>query len=495
MVEDVTDKEINGAIFDMDSISAAGPYGYSSHFFKKAWNIVGKDIETPNKVFDFRPIACCNAFLEKMLYGFGFHPRMVGLLMTCVNTASFSICINGEPHGFFMGGRGLRQGDPISLYLFTLVMEVLTLIMAKRIKEETGFMFHYGYKKLKISHVCFADDLLVLCHGDMTSIHVIKKALDEFSSVSGLYHNLSKSIVFFGNVPDEVKSGILQIMPFTVSKLPMRYLGIPLIAKKLGIGDCFLWNHGDCTKGKARVAWKLICRPKDQGGLEAYGMCMRNALTVEVGDQVVSRRDRYQARLGDDLKVARVVHNNQWLLFSINMLVLKAQEDRTLWIANDGSRGDYQSWQVWQDLRGNYPIAKWYHVIWFPQATPKHAFLMWVAIQKRLVTHDRLQKWYTNLNLKCALCDQGNDSHEHLFFKFVYAAEIWKRLKDMLLFRGLPDDLYKIVDKLFERNWRIFKNKKRNAVDLYEMIVENIRVKLLTLKVKRSIAVIKAADI
>ncbi|XP_022003115.1 uncharacterized protein LOC110900536 [Helianthus annuus] len=51
-------------------------------------------------------------FLRNALLGFGFHRKMVEWIMVCVSTASFSICVNGTVHGFFMGKRGLRQGDP-----------------------------------------------------------------------------------------------------------------------------------------------------------------------------------------------------------------------------------------------------------------------------------------------------------------------------------------------------------------------------------------------
>lgn len=113
-------------------------------------------------------------FLEDILVAFGFDSKMVKWIMKCVTTASFSICINGEVHGFFKGGKVLRQGDPILPYLFTIVMEVFNLLIIKNIAEADGYMNHFGCKELKLSHMCFADDLLVLCKGNKESLEVVK---------------------------------------------------------------------------------------------------------------------------------------------------------------------------------------------------------------------------------------------------------------------------------------------------------------------------------
>nr|GEW05955.1 hypothetical protein [Tanacetum cinerariifolium] len=125
---------------------------------------------------------------------FEFPNMMVKWIMACISSSTFSICLNGEVHGYFKGGRDLRQRDPISPYLFTLLIEVFNLIMCRNINASPDYGYHFGCKDLKSSHLCFADDLLVLCKGNKESMEVVKKSLEEFSEVSGLNPNLGKSI-------------------------------------------------------------------------------------------------------------------------------------------------------------------------------------------------------------------------------------------------------------------------------------------------------------
>ncbi|GKE98033.1 RNA-directed DNA polymerase, eukaryota, reverse transcriptase zinc-binding domain protein, partial [Tanacetum coccineum] len=177
-------------------------------------------------------------FLEFILKCFGFHPIMINWIMVCLTTASFSVCINGEAHGFFKAGRGLRQGDPISPYLFTLVMEVLNLMIKRHVVAEKKFKYHWGCKELMITNLCFADDLLMMCHGDLLFASVLRRGLDEFCLCSGLLPSMSKSEAFFGNVYASVKADIGLVKPFKEGVLPIKYLGVPLVSKRITDRDC-----------------------------------------------------------------------------------------------------------------------------------------------------------------------------------------------------------------------------------------------------------------
>ncbi|GKA77064.1 hypothetical protein Tco_0783525 [Tanacetum coccineum] len=177
-------------------------------------------------------------FLHDVLIGFGFHPRMIGWIMECVTSTSFSLTINGSLHGYFKGKRGLRQGDPMSLYLLVLVMEVLTLMLYRRFRVSGSFMYHRYCSKLNLINLCFADDLFLFAHGDVDSARVIMDTLEEFKEASGLTPSLPKSTAYFCNVLNYIKLDILNILPFKEGKLPVKYLGVPLVPSRLLYRDC-----------------------------------------------------------------------------------------------------------------------------------------------------------------------------------------------------------------------------------------------------------------
>ncbi|GJT28637.1 putative reverse transcriptase domain, reverse transcriptase zinc-binding domain protein [Tanacetum coccineum] len=173
--------------------------------------------------------------------------------MACVSSTSFSLSINGNIHGYFKGKMGLRQGDPLSPYLFTLVMEILTLILKRKVRLSDSFRFHRHCEEIQLINVCFADDLFIFARGDVESARVIMESLKEFKLTSGLVPSLPKSTTYFCNVVTHIKNAILNIMPFVEGELSVKYLGVPLISSRLLIRDCKV----PMEKAKNRIGdWK-----------------------------------------------------------------------------------------------------------------------------------------------------------------------------------------------------------------------------------------------
>ncbi|KAJ0040292.1 hypothetical protein Pint_27485 [Pistacia integerrima] len=176
-------------------------------------------------------------FIIKALEVLGFPLNFIGWVEECIKTLKYSIAVNGELTRFFSGSRGLRQGDPISPYLFVIAMEVLSRLLNRAI-EEPSFKHHWRCKELNLTHLYFADDLMIFCHADENTLGIVKRALDRFTFWVGLEANPSKSNIFFSGVSEESKQALLSILGYQEGKLPMKYLGVPLITKKLSLTDC-----------------------------------------------------------------------------------------------------------------------------------------------------------------------------------------------------------------------------------------------------------------
>ncbi|KAK3193248.1 hypothetical protein Dsin_024558 [Dipteronia sinensis] len=104
-------------------------------------------------------------FLLETLAAFHFPPKVIMWIKACLTTPKFSISINGELAGFFSGKRGLRQGDPMSPYLFVIATEVLSKILAKHIEDSHSFKFHWSTVLLRqrlMSSPCYWASMLIM---------------------------------------------------------------------------------------------------------------------------------------------------------------------------------------------------------------------------------------------------------------------------------------------------------------------------------------------
>lgn len=171
------------------------------------------------------------------MIGLGFPDTAVKWIMTCINTVSYSFIINGSSYDFIKGKRGLQQGDPMSPLLFVLAMKYLSRSL-QGLENNPDFTFHPKCKRMKLNHLCFADDLMIVCSADVSSTMLVKLKIEKFGNSSGLMINPGKSHIFIAGVEERVKPEILSLTQFCEGKLPVRYLGIPLISTRLRDSDC-----------------------------------------------------------------------------------------------------------------------------------------------------------------------------------------------------------------------------------------------------------------
>lgn len=121
--------------------------------------------------------------------------------MECVTSTSCSISLNNRPYGHFLGKRGLRQGDPISPFLFVIDIEYL-LRLLWQLHQDREFHFHAGYAEQNITHLSFADDLILFSRGDACSVQRIMEALNIFGECLGpTCANLSSSMRELAKTP------------------------------------------------------------------------------------------------------------------------------------------------------------------------------------------------------------------------------------------------------------------------------------------------------
>lgn len=265
------------------------------------------------------------SFVVQVLRVMNFPERFVEWIHTCISTASFSVSVNGDLAGFFTSSRGIRQGCSLSPYIYVIINNVLSK-MLNAAAARGDFGYHPRCSAVGLTHLSFADDILVFSDGKAESIRGILNSFQQFAAVSGLCINISKSSVFVAGEEKENLAQAVMSNGLSVDTLPIRYLGLPLTTKTMTRSDyeplvdkirgrllswsskslsfagrlqliksvissisnfwcsvfrlpkrcfeiiesmcgAFLWSGSPNDHNKAKVSWEEICYPKEEGGL------------------------------------------------------------------------------------------------------------------------------------------------------------------------------------------------------------------------------------
>ncbi|PKI40699.1 hypothetical protein CRG98_038954 [Punica granatum] len=206
LLSPITEEEIKTALFLMGNDKSPGPNGFTY-------------------------------FLLNSLEAMGFPLDFLRWIKGCITSPYFSVAINVTLASYFVGKRGLRQGDPLSPDLFVIAMEVFSNLLDSA-AEEGRVRFHPRCKSIKLTQLCFADDMFLFTNGSKESLIAIMDVLNTFYNWFGLKLNPQKSEIFTGGLREEGISELVNCSGFKRGALPVRYLGLPLVSGKLSSKSC-----------------------------------------------------------------------------------------------------------------------------------------------------------------------------------------------------------------------------------------------------------------
>ncbi|KAJ9687808.1 hypothetical protein PVL29_013851 [Vitis rotundifolia] len=380
-----TEEEIYKAIFQMDRDKAPGPDGFTIAVFQDCWDVIKADLvrvfdefhrsgiinqstnasfivllpkkSMAKKISDYRPISLITSLykiIAKVLAGRlrgilhetihstqgafkkGFSPRWRKWMRGCLSSVSFAVLVNGNAKGWVKASRGLRQGDPLSPFLFTLVADVLSRMLLRAEERNALEGFRVGRNRTRVSHLQFADDTIFFSSTREEDLLTLKNILPVFGHIYGLKVNLDKSNIYGMNIGQNHLHRLAELLDCKASGWPILYLGLPLggnpksggfwdpvierISSRLDgwqkaylsfggritlIQSClthmpcyflslfkipvsvaariermqrdFLWSGVGEGKRDHLVSWNVVCNPKSKGGLGFGRISLRNS--------------------------------------------------------------------------------------------------------------------------------------------------------------------------------------------------------------------------
>eukprot|EP00253_Pinus_taeda_P035878 PITA_35878 len=457
--------------------------------------------------------------------------------MALVTSSNFSILVNGSPSETFIPSRGLRQGDPLSPFLFILMMEGLgrSIKNSKEVAKIKGLQVSNNGQAL--THQQFVDDTMLQGIPTVKEALAYKQILSDFAMASGMEVNLSKSKIFFFNTNIAIQRNISRILGFQRDSLPLNYLGVPLTAKPLhkNIWEPLINKLQDKTRKWTTRYLNLAGRSIIQD---------HNFWEIREGDLALFWEDRWQQEpilLKEDLedlkaeidtqKLTKVKdfwdQNNSsgkwrnWRKLDLrNDSPLKAKAERLMEMLdhrkilfsrghdqlrwgnnNEGTYNLKEAKLLLLELDSQAPDRIWQN-LWKLQGWMKIKLFMWLVLHRKILTWDNIRKRGVLGPSRCQLCEVQEETMEHLLNNCIFTSRLWDSFAS--IFQQSDRDIGSLFNTLTnwrknfsdnevlssawaltpcfiiwnvwkERNNRIFKNAKKSPQDLYDLILKQIK--------------------
>lgn len=167
-------------------------------------------------------------FIKATFDRLGFHQQWVSWIMQCISTVSYSYLLNGQAKGLVVPERGIRQGDPLSPYIFIICSEVLSGLCNKAQQNGSLPGIRVSKGSPRVNHLLFADDTMFFCRSDKQSCQKLKSILQKYENASGQQINQAKSTITFSSKTDQATKETAKLV-LQIYKIggQGKYLGLP----------------------------------------------------------------------------------------------------------------------------------------------------------------------------------------------------------------------------------------------------------------------------
>ena len=194
------------------------------------------------------------SFIRDTLNQMNLPILLVNVIMECVTSTSMQVLWNGEPTRSFKPTRGIRQGDPLSPYLFVMCMERLYQTIEEEIMAQRWKPIRASRNGPLLSNLFFADDIILFAEANSDQARIVNDCLGRFCCASGQRVSCTKSRIYFStNVTQDMQHDISQILNMEATEDLGLYLGMPTLTHRI-TKDTF--SHL-CEKLDRRLAgWK-----------------------------------------------------------------------------------------------------------------------------------------------------------------------------------------------------------------------------------------------
>ncbi|XP_056690476.1 uncharacterized protein [Spinacia oleracea] len=444
---------------------------------RRGWFILKLDLEKANDKLEW-------SFIRSSLMLYGLDESSVKIIMSCITSVSSSILVNGIPTDSFSPSRGIRQGDPLTPYIFIICMEVLSHMIHLAVQDLKWTPFKMGRRRVPVSHLLFADDILLVGEVSNDNTQTLLGILEDFCQLSGQSISVEKSRVLFskntptldcgmfcnalsiketadlnpylgfpisGTRPTRSsvnfimtkiigklaswktnflsKAGRLCLISSVINTMPSYYfqcLMLPeAVLKEINSTMArFLWGKGKDQRGIHLINWDKISSPKDEGGL---GIRQLISGPLNVGEETLS--------------LDQVLNSGEWnfsiLSFEIpsciSNLCLAISVPRKSSIIEDFVYSTFS-------LQGKFDFKKVLGIckksnpphpdplgwIWRIDSIPKIKFFTWLAFHDRLPHRKTLFVRHMISSDVCMCCQNVTEDSIHILRDCPKAREVWE---------------------------------------------------------------------